>query len=149
MTNIKTLRGQTTPHRRLGISLFFLIPDGVVDSCEVRSIHPTLVTECDIRKPDILYRMTGQTCDRTAHRTCIANLEIIKVNAIDCAHMVDGNEFGNRVFIAVTTQSRAGISQFVAASAITQTDENGRFRTLDGEVRHVHILHHAAIDNLQ
>ena len=149
MTHIKAFRRQVAPHRRLGISLFFLIPDGVVDGSQIRSRYPALVVQCVIREPDILYRMTGQTRDGTAHSARIADMDIAEMHAIDTAHMVDGNQFGDRVFIAVAAQSCTGVSQFITAAAITQTDEDGRFRALDGEVRHVHILQHTAIDDLQ
>ena len=149
MTHIKALRRQVAPHGRLRIGLLLLVPDGVVDGSQICSRYPTLVMQCDIREPDILYRMTGQTCDGTAHSARIADMDIAEMHAIDTAHMVDGNQFGDCVLIAVTAQSCARVSQLVAPAAIAQTDENGRFRALDGEVRHVHILQHTAIDDLQ
>ena len=58
---------QDAPHRGFGISLFFLILDGIVDGSKILNRHSTLVTERDIREPHILYRMPRQACDGTPH----------------------------------------------------------------------------------
>ena len=50
---------------------------------------------------------------------------MVKAYAVDGAHMIDRNQFGDGVFVAVTAQSRALASHLIATAAVTQADEDG------------------------
>ena len=63
--------------------------------------------------------------------------------------MIDRDQLGNGVFIALTAQCSSLAFHLIASSAIAQTDEDGRLSALDGEVGDADILQCATIDNLQ
>ena len=79
----------------------------------------------------------------------MTNLEILDVDAVDAPHVVDGNQLRDGVVIAGAAEPLHGLPQLVAATTISQTDEDGRLRALDGEVRDADVLHHAAVNNLK
>ena len=69
--------------------------------------------------------MVRQARDGTTCRPCVADLDMVKAYAVDGAHMIDGNQFGDGVFVAVAAQSRALASHLIATTAVTQADEDG------------------------
>ena len=134
MSDEKALGRQAAPHRRLRIGLLLLIPDGVVDSRKVSCLHPTPVMDGDIRQPHILDRIFRQTCDRTPHRASVTDPEMRHMHAVNATHMVNRNQFSNRIVITRSAQSFHRFTQLIATPTIAQADENGRLGTLDGKV---------------
>ena len=84
-----------------------------------------------IRYPYITNRKAWQTCNRTAHRTSISDLDIIDAYTINRTYMIDM------------------LSSFVATSTIAQTHKDRRLGTFDGEIGYIHILEHTAIHYLK
>ena len=149
MTDEETLGGQRAPHRGLRVLLLLLIPDGIVDMRQVGRHHAATVVQADVRERDVLHRVSRQAGDAAAHSAGITNVDVVEMHAIDAAYVFDGNEFGNGIIITLAAEPFCGSPQLIAPSAIAQTDEDGRLRALDADVRDADVLHHAAVDNLQ
>ena len=104
VANKEAFGGQSAPHGGFRVLPFLLVLQGLVNRRQVGRGDATLMVQGDIRQPDILDRVTRQSRDATAHRTGMANLNVIEAHTADTTHMVDGNEFGYRVVIAITAQ---------------------------------------------
>ena len=144
----ETLGRQVAPHGGFRIGFLFLISDGIGNFRQFAGLHAAFVMEGDVGEEHVAHGMARQTCDGTARWSCMVDLKMMKPYAVDGAHMIDGNQFGNGVFIAFAAQRCSFVSQLIASSAIAQTDEDGRLCTLNGEIGDVDILHRAAIDDL-
>ena len=149
VANIKALGRQVAPHRGLGIFPLLLVLEGLVNLRQVGLGDASLVVDGDVRQRDVLNGMTRQARDAAPNRTGIAHADTAQVQPTHRSDVVDGNEFGNCVIVALAAQRSVTAAQLVAAPTVGQADEDGRLGALDGEVAEADVLHRAAIDYLQ
>ena len=142
MAQEEALGRQVAPHGGFRIFALFLVLDGFGYRVQFLLGHAATMMDGDVRKPDVLYWVTWQSRNRAPHSTSIANVYVAQTNTIDASHRVDGYQ-------SVKVVARLISSYFITSSPVAQAHKDGRLSTLDGEVRHVDILQHAAVDNLQ
>ena len=125
MVHPESFGRQDAPHRGFGIFRQFLIGGGS------RFGLSSLLCDKDVAQKDVLHGMALHPRYGTTRRPCIADHEV------GDAHIADAPHLRNLHRVAIT------------AGAIGQTYKDWTFSTFHRKVRDIHILHHAAIDNLQ
>ena len=90
MAQEEALGRQVAPHRGFRIFAFFLVLDGFGYRVQFFLRHTATMMDGDVREPDVLYRVAGQSGDGAPHRAGIANLYVAQTDAVDVAHRVDG-----------------------------------------------------------
>ena len=149
MPDEEAFRGQVSPHRRFRIFLLLLVFQCRLNLRQVGQRDATLLVDADVRQPHVLHRMTRQTRDAAASGAGMVYLDVVEANAADASHMVDGNQLGDGVLVAVAAQRTLSFPELIAATAVAQTDEDRRLGALNGDVADRDVLQDATIDNLQ